>query len=131
MRNLFNLNIKESIEFHNKTNSKATVTTVKPPGRYGAVILNESSDVISFQEKPKGEGGWINGGFFVLEPSIFEYIESDMTMWEEEPLKSLSKEGYLSAYKHEGFWHPMDTLRDKNYLENLWINNKAPWKTWK
>ncbi len=127
---LSNLDIQKSILFHKSSRSKATMTAVKPPGRYGSVSINSNYEVTNFQEKPRGDGGWINGGFFILEPSVLSYIKSSQTMWEEEPLKNLSKNGELSAYKHEGFWHPMDTLRDKNYLNKLWESNKAPWKVW-
>jgi len=93
--------------------------------------LQEDLEVLSFREKPKGDGAWINGGFFVLEPEIFDYIKGDEVPWEREPLETLAKEGQLMAYKHRGFWQCMDTLRDKNYLENLWNSGKAPWKVWK
>jgi glucose-1-phosphate cytidylyltransferase len=105
------------------------VTAVRPAGRFGALITN-GSKVLSFQEKPEG-GGWINGGFFVLSPAVLDYIEGDDTIWEGEPLERLAQEGQLAAYPHEGFWHPMDTLRDMNHLQSLWSSSKAPWKIWK
>ena len=123
------VDITSLVEFHKKQKTYATVTAVQPPGRYGAIEIQENR-VTNFKEKPSGDGAWINGGFFVLEPEIFDYIEGDFTMWEAEPLEKLSHDGQLSVYKHSGFWQPMDTLRDKNYLESLWKNNKAPWKVW-
>lgn len=123
------INIEESIEFHKSHGKKATLASTYPPGRFGALIVKDGI-VKSFQEKPKGDGGKINGGFFVLSPSVFDFIENDSTVWEQEPLVNLSEENELMAFDHEGFWHPMDTLRDKNYLEHLWNTNNAPWKTW-
>ena len=102
---------------------------MKPPGRFGALEL-ERDKVINFHEKPKGDGFWINGGFFVLEPSVFDLIIDDFCIWEQEPLKKLARDGELNAYKHSGFWQPMDTLRDKKYLERLWSIDQAPWKLW-
>lgn len=123
------VNITELIDFHKKTEKLATLTTILPPGRFG--ILNfEGNAVRSFQEKPQGDGAWINGGFFVMSPRVLNYIDDDNTTWEREPLERLAKEGQLSAFFHKGFWQPMDTLRDKHYLESLWQNGKAPWKTW-
>jgi len=107
----------------------ATVAAVTPPGRYGALQLN-CLKVTGFTEKPRGDGGRINGGFFVLSPKVFDYIEDDATSWEGSPLERLSAEGELMAYEHDGFWQPMDTLRDKNYLEELWASGEAPWKCW-
>jgi len=107
----------------------ATITAVKPPGRFGKLNI-ENERVIDFKEKPSGDGNWINGGFFVLESRVFDYIEEDSTIWEEEPLENLARENQLSAYKHLSFWHPLDTLRDKNHLEGLWKSRKAPWKIW-
>lgn len=116
---------------HHKSHGRlATVTAVQPPGRYGALQFGTNSDVTGFQEKPQGDGGWINGGFFVLEPGAVDRIENDATIWEREPLCSLAADGELSAYRHRGFWQPMDTLRDRVHLENLWAESKAPWKTW-
>lgn len=124
------VNVKELYEFHKKNNKYATLTSVQPSGRFGALALNKKSNVTAFQEKPKGDGAWINGGFFVLEPQIFKYLKDDLTIWEREPLENIAKEGQLSAYKHKGFWKPMDTLRDKIELEEMWNNKTAKWKTW-
>jgi glucose-1-phosphate cytidylyltransferase len=123
------LDVAATIEFHRKHGKKATVTAIQPAGRYGALNL-EGAAVRSFQEKPAGDGAWINGGFFVLEPSVFDYIESDLTSWESRPLQQLAREGQLMSYQHGGFWQAMDTLRDKNHLEELWHSNNAPWKVW-
>jgi glucose-1-phosphate cytidylyltransferase len=104
---------------------------VQPEGRFGAISLGQEQTKISqFHEKPEGDGAWINGGYFVLEPDVIDYIANDAVMWEHDPLKKLAHDGQLSAYKHEGFWQPMDTLKDKNYLEKLWKDNNAPWKVW-
>jgi len=116
-------------DFHRETNGLATLTAVQPPGRFGALDM-EKQRVIGFHEKPQGEGGRINGGFFVLSPRVFDYIEGDDTVWERTPLETLALEGNLSAYIHDGFWQPMDTLRDKNLLESLWNSGNPPWKTW-
>ena len=116
---------------HHKTHRRlATVTAVQPPGRYGALKLGENSAVNGFQEKPDGDGSWINGGFFVLEPEVIDRIEGDSTIWEQDPLCSLAEDGQLSAYHHSGFWQPMDTMRDRMLLEQLWAESKAPWKVW-
>lgn len=123
------LNIKNLISFHKNHGTLATLTAVKPPGRFGALELDKNQ-VINFHEKPQGDRSWINGGFFVLEPGIFELIQGDNTVWEREPLEQLAKTGQLSAFKHKGFWLPMDTLRDKVRLEQLWDSGKAPWKVW-
>jgi len=123
------VNIKKLIEFHEKKKSIATVTAVQPPGRFGILKINKD-DSTSFIEKPLGDGNWVNGGYFVLEPKIFDYIKNDSTVWEKEPLEKLSNENQLSAFRHSNFWQPLDTLRDKNNLENLWTSNKAPWKNW-
>ena len=125
------VNISKLVE-HHKTNKKiATMTIVQPQGRFGVVELNTKNNLIeNFSEKLKGDGAWINGGFFVLNKKIFKYLKDDFTVWEKEPLENLSKENQLVAFKHDGFWHPMDTMRDKVYLENLWDKNKAPWKLW-
>ena len=123
------VNISELVAFHKKTKLKATLTAVQPPGRFGALDL-DGSKIISFQEKPVGDGGWVNGGFFVCSPAVLDYINGDETIWEDEPLGTLAAEESLAAYFHHGFWQPMDTLRDKNYLEELWLLNKAPWKVW-
>ncbi len=124
------VNVRASVEFHKAAGRKATLTAVQPSGRFGAIQM-DSGRVASFQEKPQGDGAWINGGFFVLEPSVFEYIEGDSTIWEREPLERLAAEGQLSAWEHDGFWQPMDTLRDKQKLEELWDADEAPWKIWK
>lgn len=123
------INITAEIEFHRSHGRLATVAAVAPPGRYGALQLS-GARVNGFTEKPKGDGARINGGFFVLSPSIFDYIDGDMTSWESTPLEQLAKNGELMAFEHDGFWHPMDTLRDKNQLEELWSSGKAPWKCW-
>lgn len=102
---------------------------MQPPGRFGALDFSENK-ITSFQEKPKGDGAWINGGYFVLEPEVLDLIPNDMTVWEQDPLEKLSSSGQLSAYRHNGFWQPMDTLRDKIKLEELWSSNQAPWKLW-
>ena len=123
------IDIATSIEFHNKEKRLATVAGVQPPGRFGAIEI-EGTRVTGFKEKPQGDGGWINGGFFVLSPKVVDYIDGDATVWEQEPMENLAKDGELSVYIHDGFWHPMDTLRDKRYLESLWQSKKAPWKKW-
>lgn len=124
-----NVDIKAVIELHRREGRLATVTATQPPGRFGAVNF-DGHRVTEFQEKPVGDGGWINGGFFVLSPEIGKYIEGDFTLWEHEPLKNLAADGQLSVYRHDGFWQPMDTLRDKQHLEALWSSGKAPWKVW-
>ncbi|MDA7546242.1 glucose-1-phosphate cytidylyltransferase [Alphaproteobacteria bacterium] len=126
---LSNINITNLLKFHKNHKKKATLTAVKQPGRYGAIIEADNK-VTSFIEKPDGEGGLINGGYFVLKPEVIEYIENENTSWETSPLENLVKDQELMVYKHDGFWQAMDTLRDKNSLENLWINKKAPWKNW-
>ena len=123
------INIKALIELHEAHGKSATVTAIQPPGRYGALNL-QADQVKNFQEKPAGDGGWINGGFFVLNPSVIDLIEGDQSSWEGEPLFRLAQQGELMAYQHKGFWQAMDTLRDKNQLEELWKNGKAPWKIW-
>ena len=117
------------LQFHQSHGKLATMTAVQPPGRFGALQLN-GNQIQSFVEKPQGDGGWINGGFFVLNPKVLEEISSDGTLWEQEPLQNLAKQGELKAFFHSGFWQPMDTLRDKNHLESLWASGKAPWKMW-
>lgn len=125
------VDISATIEFHRSQGRSATMTVVQPPGRFGAVTLgDEHRAVTSFKEKPDGDGGWINGGFFVLEPSVFDHIDGDDTVWEQEPLQSLARDGELAAYRHPGFWQPMDTLRDKTLLEQLWNSGQAPWRVW-
>ncbi len=124
------VDIGKLIAFHRAQKTLATLTAVQPPGRFGVIQLSAAqTKVDTFNEKPKGDGAWVNSGFFVLEPGIFDYIEGDTTVWEQEPLRRLAEDGELSAYKHEGFWHPMDTLRDKVVLEELWQQG-APWKVW-
>ena len=122
------VDIRALILFHNEQGKLATLTATQPPGRFGAINLI-GSDVTSFQEKPV-EGGWINGGFFVLSPRVIDFIDGDATLWEHEPMERLAREGQFSAYLHRGFWQPMDTLRDKVLLEELWKSGKAPWKMW-
>lgn len=125
------VNITELVKFHKEQNLLATLTAVQPPGRFGAIALAEGQTRISsFHEKPEGDGAWINGGYFVLEPQVIDWIDGDETIWEQEPLQKLASMGQLSAYKHSGFWQPMDTLRDKNKLDELWRKNQAPWKVW-
>jgi glucose-1-phosphate cytidylyltransferase len=126
---LSDVNISGLIEFHRREGTNATVTTVQPPGRFGVVDVQERR-IIGFREKPPGDGGWINGGFFVLEPEVLDLIDGDQTIWEREPLEQLAATSQLSAYRHDGFWQPMDTLRDRMYLENLWSSGSAPWKIW-
>lgn len=122
------LDIGALVEFHRSHGKKATVTAIQPPGRYGALRIKDGT-VLSFEEKPAGDGAWINGGFFVLEPSVFDYIEGDQTSWEGRPVRQLAEEGELMSYQHTGFWQAMDTLRDKTHLEALWSTN-PPWKLW-
>lgn len=124
-----NVDIAQSIAFHRQHGRRATLTASYPPGRFGALDI-ASGVVRSFQEKPKGDGAMINAGFFVLSPSVLQLIEGDHTVWEEKPLATLARDGELMAYEHHGFWQPMDTLRDKQLLEELWCAGKAPWKTW-
>ncbi|MBI5055562.1 MAG: glucose-1-phosphate cytidylyltransferase [Nitrospirae bacterium] len=125
------VNIEKLIDFHKSRKTSATLTAVQPPGRFGIININEDQDkIISFKEKPAGDGTWINAGFFVLEPEVFDYISGDSTVWEQEPMQSLARKGTLSAFKYSGFWHAMDTLRDRNVLEELWNSGKAPWKVW-
>jgi len=125
------INIAKLIDFHKAEGGSATLTAVQPPGRFGAISLTrEQTKIMQFHEKPEGDGAWINGGYFVLEPEVIDYIADDTVVWEHEPLKKLAHDGKLSAFKHDGFWQPMDTLKDKNYLEDLWQKGKAPWKVW-
>lgn len=126
---LGDVDVTKTIEFHRQHGKLATLTAVYPPGRFGALDIKDRQ-VVSFQEKPKGDGGMINGGYFVLSPQVINYIADDSTVWERYPLDQLSCDGELMSYEHEGFWQPMDTLRDKHYLEELWINNRSPWKVW-
>jgi glucose-1-phosphate cytidylyltransferase len=123
------INVQQLIETHKSQGRLATVTAVQPPGRFGMLNFSGNS-VSSFSEKPQGDGSYINGGFFVLNPKVLTYIKDEKTIWEKGPMEKLAKDGQLSAYYHKGFWQPMDTLRDKNHLENLWDSGKAPWKKW-
>jgi glucose-1-phosphate cytidylyltransferase len=123
------VNIRELIAHHRRQECLATMTTVQPPGRFGAVDL-ENDRIVGFEEKPQGDGGWINGGFFVLHPRVIDYIDGDSTVWEREPLERLAVERNLSAFFHRGFWQPMDTMRDKMQLDELWNSGRAPWKVW-
>jgi len=123
------VNITALIEFHKQHGKLATLTATQPPGRFGALNLN-GNNIVSFQEKPQGDGSWVNGGFFVLSAEVLNYITGDCTVWEREPMEQLARESQMAAYFHSGFWQPMDTLRDKTYLESLWASGKAPWKTW-
>ena len=126
-----NINIDELLKFHKSHGKLLTMTATQPDGRFGALKIGKDNIVESFLEKPKGDGSWINGGFFVCEPQIIDYIENNQTIFEREPLEKLAKEGELYTYKHHGFWKPMDTLRDKNDLNKMWENNNAKWKVWK
>lgn len=126
------VNITELIDFHRKQKVMCTLTATKPPGRFGALAMSKDQKKIeTFKEKPDGDGAWINGGFFVVNPKAIDLIEGDQTTWEREPLEKLAQSGNLAAYRHTGFWHPMDTLHDKNKLETLWQSGMAPWKVWK
>ncbi len=124
-----NMDVKSTIALHQRENRLATVTATQPPGRYGA-IRYDGNRVTGFVEKPAGDGGWINGGYFVLSPKVGAYIDGDKTVWEREPMERLAAEGQMTVAFHDGFWHPMDTLRDKRYLEDLWASGNAPWKIW-
>ncbi|MBV5341687.1 MAG: glucose-1-phosphate cytidylyltransferase [Deltaproteobacteria bacterium] len=123
------IDISATLDFHRQHGKAATLTATYPPGRFGALDIQQGQ-VLNFKEKPKGDGAMINGGFFVLTPKVFEYLTDDSTVWEQDPLKNLAEDGQLMAYEHHGFWQPMDTLRDKHLLEELWQSGKAPWKTW-
>lgn len=125
-----NVDIAAVLKYHRVRKKAATITSVQPSGRFGALTLDGDNNVLSFQEKPKGDGAWINAGFFVLEPRVFDYIKSDDTVWERDPLEEIAAAGQLAAYTHTGFWQPMDTLRDKKHLEELWKSGNAPWKVW-
>lgn len=128
---LSDVDITGLINFHREQRTLATLTAVQPVGRFGAFNLDaDDTRIDSFREKPHGDGAWVNGGFFVLEPAVIDYIKDDKTVWEREPMERLADEGKLSAYRHEGFWQPMDTLRDKNVLEELWQSGAAPWRSW-
>jgi len=126
-----NINIKELVDYHKSHGKYCTVTSVQPSGRFGALNILEDSTVHSFVEKPKGDGAWINGGFFVCQPEIFDFIkDGDGTIWEQKPLEEIANDGQMNAYKHNGFWRPMDTLKDKHDLNDMWDTNAAPWKVW-
>jgi glucose-1-phosphate cytidylyltransferase len=124
------VDIARLVEFHKHQNVSATLTAVQPPGRFGALDIKLDHRISTFREKPQGDGSWVNGGFFVLEPSVFDHLHEDSDVWERAPLEALANSGQLAAYRHEGFWQPMDTLRDKTHLEDLWSSGKAPWKLW-
>ena len=124
------VNIADVVAFHQQHGLQATLTATYPPGRFGALDIGADHRVASFKEKPKGDGGMINGGFFVLSPKVLKLIEDDQTIWERAPLEGLAEGGQLAAFQHTGFWQPMDTLRDRTYLEELWASGKAPWKVW-
>ena len=123
------IDIAALIDFHRRQGVLCTVTAVQPPGRFGALAV-EGDRVTSFEEKPRGDGGWLNGGFFVCSPGVGSYIEGDATVWEQEPLRRLARDQQLACYRHEGFWHAMDTLRDRHQLEGLWQDERAPWQVW-
>jgi glucose-1-phosphate cytidylyltransferase len=128
---LSDINLTELIEYHRGQKTLATLTAVQPPGRFGAFTLEEEQTLlVQFREKPKGDNAWINGGFFVLEPGVFDYIEGEQTIWEREPMQKMAQQGQLAAYRHRGYWQNMDSLRDKNLLEELWENGNPPWKVW-
>jgi glucose-1-phosphate cytidylyltransferase len=125
------VDVTDLIAYHRAHDVYATLTAVQPPGRFGALTLEgDEPEITGFEEKPSGDGGWINGGFFVLEPEVFDYIESDATSWEREPLQTLAREGRLAAYRHRGYWWPVDTLRDKNVLDQEWASGSPGWKVW-
>lgn len=125
------IDIKKLLEYHKSHDKIATVTSTQPSGRFGALRLSDNNEVLGFQEKPKGDGGWINAGFFVMQPEVFKYIKDDATVLEKDPLENLAQDQELAAYKHHRFWQPMDTLRDKKLLEELWQADNAPWKIWR
>jgi glucose-1-phosphate cytidylyltransferase len=127
---LADIDLGKLIAFHREQGTKATVTAVQPPGRFGALDLH-ANRIRSFQEKPQGDGGWVSGGFFVLSPAVLDYIDGDDTVWERAPMQRLANEGQMAAFLHRGFWQPMDTLRDRTYLEELWGGARAPWKVWR
>ncbi|RYE26881.1 MAG: glucose-1-phosphate cytidylyltransferase [Sphingobacteriaceae bacterium] len=127
---LADVNITDLYEFHKTSSKFCTVTAVQPSGRFGALNILADHSVHSFMEKPKGDGSWINGGYFVCEPQVFDYIEGDFTLWEKEPMEKIAADGQMVAFEHEGFWKPMDTLREKHELEDEWLSGKAKWKVW-
>jgi len=124
-----NVNVRKLVEFHRREGRLATITATQPPGRFGALRI-EGMRILGFQEKPQGDGGWINGGFFVLNPKVIDYIDGDSSVWEQTPIERLAADGQMSAFLHVGFWQPMDTVRDKLLLEEIWASGKAPWKVW-
>lgn len=126
---LADIDITALIDYHNEQGALATVTAVQPPGRFGAVELN-GTRVLRFEEKPRGDGAWLNGGYFVLSPEIGRYIQDDETVWEDGPLRTLTRDGELASFRHQGFWQAMDTLRDRNQLEHMWSSGHAPWRVW-
>lgn len=125
------IDIKKLVDYHKSYGKMVTITSVQPSGKFGALDIDENNNVKSFKEKPKGDRNWINSGFMVMEPGIFDYLEGDLTVLEKEPFEAIARNGQLVAYKHSGFWQPMDTMRDKNLLDRLWESGKAPWKIWK
>jgi glucose-1-phosphate cytidylyltransferase len=127
---LANINLTELLRFHRSHNTLVTLTATQSVGKFGALEISPDAQVTSFSEKPKGDGRWVSGGFFVLSPKVGSYIEGDSTIWERAPLETLSREGQVSAYKHDSFWQPMDTMHDKAFLESLWQQGNAPWKVW-
>jgi len=128
---LANIDISNLVNHHQQAKTLATITAVTPPGRFGAIDIDDQGLVKKFTEKPGGDGGQINGGFFVLSPEVIDLIKGDSTIWEDTPMETLAKKGEMTVYRHNGFWHPMDTMRDKKLLEELWASGKAPWKIWK
>jgi glucose-1-phosphate cytidylyltransferase len=127
---LSNVNVKKLIHFHKNNRKLVTVTAIQPQGRFGIIDINKKNKVTNFKEKPKGDNNWINGGFFVLKPGIFDFLENDSSVWEKKPLTEMTKRNQVVAFKHSGFWHAMDTVRDKVLLDNLWDQGRAPWKIW-
>jgi glucose-1-phosphate cytidylyltransferase len=127
---LSDVNVADTLAFHKKGKALATLTAVQPPGRFGQLEMSDHQRITGFREKPPGDGAWVNGGYFVLDANVFDYIDDDATVWERGPLERLATEGNLSAWVHRGFWHPMDTMRDKILLEDLWASQRAPWKVW-
>lgn len=127
---LSNVNINKLIHFHKNNKKLVTVTAIKPQGRFGIIDINKKNKVTNFKEKPKGDNNWINGGFFVLKPGIFNFLENESSVWEKKPLTEMTKRNQVVAFKHNGFWHAMDTVRDKILLDNLWDHGRAPWKIW-
>jgi glucose-1-phosphate cytidylyltransferase len=124
------VNLDKLIEFHKSRGQMVTLTAVQPTGRFGNLSIDDNDRVLSFSEKPDGDGRWINGGFLILSPSVGDYLVDDSTVWEREPIEVLAKTGEVGAYKHTGFWHPMDTVHDKESLESIWNSDSAPWKVW-